>query len=34
MAKAYAPDELATRVFWIVMAGIAAEIAVMVWIGF
>ena len=30
MAKTYRPDELATRVFLIVMAGIALEIAAMI----
>lgn len=28
MAKAYTPDDLADRTFWITMAGIAAFIAV------
>ena len=30
MARAYSGEELAKRVFYLVMAGIAAEIAVMV----
>ena len=34
MAKAYGSEELATRVFVIVMLGIAAEIAAMVIFGF
>ncbi len=34
MAKAYSADELAARVFVVVMLGIAAEIVVMVMLGF
>jgi hypothetical protein len=34
MAKTYQPDELATRVFKMLMAGIAIEIAAMVYLGF
>lgn len=34
MAKAYSADALATRVFVLVMLGIAAEIAAMVYLGF
>jgi hypothetical protein len=30
MAKAYPAEELVRRVFWIVMAGVGIEIAVMV----
>ena len=34
MAKAYGAEELAARVFVLVMLGIAAEIAAMVLLGF
>lgn len=34
MAKAHTGEELAKRVFLLVMAGITAEIAAMVWLGF
>ncbi len=34
MAKAWAPDQLARNVFWIVVVGISLEILAMVVIGF
>ena len=34
MAKAHPPEVLAKRVFVVVMIGVTAEIAAMVWLGF
>ena len=33
MAKAYEPDDLMKRIFWIVMAGIGVQIAAFTFIG-
>jgi hypothetical protein len=32
MAKTYTPEALSARIFWLVVAGVGAEIAVMVMI--